>query len=342
MKFEVNKCPKCNTTQTLMFSNNPLTQGICFSCIKQTLKYDNMEHADFFCRTYNIPLVPELWIKLAEEVKDEVFQQYTEMILEDDEYKPNLAYGSSTKDIWSAVNKEWEKRKTLPSILDKIGPVKESYVERGHLKWGIQYTFYQLVKLDSIYTKTLKSNNITNPLQKEAVKTLCKLQVELDEAVAAKDVKAMKDISTAYANFAKQADLETMINETKTDDITTVAELYQYMEKKGFQFTYYTGAIRDEVDKTIQDFENTIRRLVLESTQIAPTLEQMIRDKQRSTEEEYAEKISDDDKLEEVLNMSLDDVVVEKESDDEVLDIDFTTDSEIDLNTGIKVIKKEG
>ena len=46
-------------------------------------------------------------------------------------------------------------------------------------------------------------------------------------------------------------------NETKTDDITTVAELYDYMEKSGFQFKFYDGYDRDEVDRTIKDIQDT-------------------------------------------------------------------------------------
>ena len=75
--------------------------------------------------------------------------------------------------------------------------MRESYLDRGHIKWGEQYTFEELLKLDSIYSRTLKANNITNPMQKEAVKTLCKLQIEMDEAIRAKDAKAIKDFSSA-------------------------------------------------------------------------------------------------------------------------------------------------
>lgn len=78
-----------------------------------------------------------------------------------------------------------------------MNSIRNSYVDRGRLKWGTQYTFEELVKLDSIYTKTLKANRITNPLQKEAVKTLCKLQIEMDEAIRAKDAKAIRDFSNA-------------------------------------------------------------------------------------------------------------------------------------------------
>ena len=76
-------------------------------------------------------------------------------------------------------------------------PIKESYITRGRLKWGEQYTFEEIIKLDSIYSRTLRANNITNPMQKEAVKTLCKLQIEMNEAIRAKDTAAIKNFSTA-------------------------------------------------------------------------------------------------------------------------------------------------
>lgn len=211
-------------------------------------------------------------------------------------------------------------------ILKKLEPIKESYIDRGRLKWGDQYTFEDIIKLDSMYSRTLKANNITNPLQKEAVKTLCKLHIEMDEAIRMKDAKAIKDFSSAYQTFAKQADLETMINETKTDDITTVAELYDYMEKQGFQFKFYDGFDRDEVDRTIKDIQDANRRLILEATGLQPILEDMIRQRQQTVEEEHAAKIAAEQSLAEMLEFSTEGESVETEDDSAALNIDFMED----------------
>lgn len=208
-------------------------------------------------------------------------------------------------------------------ILDKIPQVKESYITRGRLKWGEQYTFEELIKLDSIYSRTLKANNITNPLQKEAVKTLCKLQIELDEAIRAKDAKAIKDFSSAYSTFAKQADLETMINETKTSDITTVAELYQYMEDHGFQFKFYDNYTRDEVDQAIKDIQECNRKLILESTGLQPLLEEMARKRMESSEESRTEEALAQVPLQEILDFTPEDGPIDEEDDSEVLDQTF-------------------
>ena len=232
INYKIDICPRCGKRKQLMFSNNPLSGStICFDCINEQLDYNNIEHAEFFCRTYNLSWKPDLWLNLVTQYQQDTFKQYTDLILADTENQPNLSYSSSTKDLWIRTNKEWEKCRSFTQILNKLKPIRESYIERGHLKWGEQYTFEELIQLDSTYSRTLKANNVTNPLQKEAVKTLCKIHIEMNDAIRAKDAKAMKDYASSYAAFAKEANLEGMINDTKTEDITTVAELYDFMEK---------------------------------------------------------------------------------------------------------------
>ena len=331
MKFSIGTCPKCNKRKLLMYSNNPLSGNtICFDCINEQLDYNNIEHAEFFCRTYNLPWQPELWLDLSLSCGEKVFQEYTSLLLDDKANQPNLAYSSSTKDLWTRTNKEWEKCRSFNQILSKLKPIKDSYIERGRLKWGEQYTFEELIQLDSVYSRTLKANNITNPLQKEAVKTLCKINIEMNEAIRAKDAKSMKDYSTAYSTFAKQADLEGMINETKTDDITTVAELYDYMEKSGFQFKFYDGYDRDEVDRTIKDIQDTNRRLILESTGLQPLLEEMTRKQMETKEEEYTAQIVNQDgaTLQDLLNFKPEDGEIDTEDDESATQLEFSEPSE--------------
>ena len=326
MKFSIGTCPKCNKRKLLMYSNNPLSGNtICFDCINEQLDYNNIEHAEFFCRTYNLPWQPELWLDLSLSCGEKVFQEYTSLLLDDKANQPNLAYSSSTKDLWTRTNREWEKCRSFNQILSKLKPIKDSYIERGRLKWGEQYTFEELIQLDSVYSRTLKANNITNPLQKEAVKTLCKINIEMNEAIRAKDAKSMKDYSTAYSTFAKQADLEGMINETKTDDITTVAELYDYMEKSGFQFKFYDGYDRDEVDRTIKDIQDTNRRLILESTGLQPLLEEMTRKQMETKEEEYTAQIVNQDgaTLQDLLNFKPEDGEIDTEDDESATQLEF-------------------
>ena len=98
--FKYSKCPKCGRYDSLMYSNNPLSgDTICFTCIKENLDYKNLEHADFFCRTYNLPFDPNLWLDFVEHDGNNVFQEYTSVILTNQEDKQNLYYTSSTRDL---------------------------------------------------------------------------------------------------------------------------------------------------------------------------------------------------------------------------------------------------
>ena len=331
VNFKIDVCPHCGRKRPLMLSNNPLSgTTICFDCINTQLDSNNLEHAEFFCRTYNLPWQPELWINLLKTKDPSIFQTYTSLILDDTNNKPNLSYTSTTKDLWSRTNKEWEKCRSFTQILSKLAPIKDSYIERGRLKWGEQYTFEELIQLDSVYSRTLKANNITNPLQKEAVKTLCKIHIEMNEAIRAKDAKAMKDYATSYSTFAKEANLEGMINETKTDDITTVAELYDYMERQGFQFKFYDGFDRDEVDRTIKDIQDTNRRLILESTGLQPLLEEMAHQKMQTAEEEHAAQIVEQEgtTLKDLLNFKPEDGEIDTEDDTTALELEFSDDND--------------
>ena len=159
----------------------------------------------------------------------------------------------------------------------------------------------------------------------------------MDEAIRAKDVKSLKDLSTSYATFAKQADLEGMINETKTDDITTVAELYDYMEKNGFQFKFNDGFARDEVDRTVKDMQEYLRRLVLESTGLQPLLEEMMRKKMETAEEEKTAQLTSETTLQDMLNFNASDTEIDTEADEDVINETF----EEEQPTEVEIIRKE-
>lgn len=214
---------------------------------------------------------------------------------------------------------------------------------RGRLKWGDQYTFEELIQLDQLYTRTIKANNIISPMQKVAVKTLCQLQMKVNQAIRLEDSKALKEYSSAWSTFAKQANLEEMINEAKTEDITTVAEFFQYMEDQGFIFKYFQGDCKDEIDFAIKDIQDTNRRLILESTGLQAQLEEMIRQRTVSAEEEYAAKVMNDGVtaeggttgLQDLLNFKAEDAPIDIESDDEVLGLDFSENKEPSTATTI-------
>jgi hypothetical protein len=162
----------------------------------------------------------------------------------------------------------------------------------------------------------------------------------MDEAIRAKDAKAIKDFSSAWSTFAKQADLETMIQETKTDDITTVAELYDYMEKAGFRFKFYDGFDRDEVDYAIKEIQETNRQLVLEATGLQPLLEQLAKKRIEQAEEEHsiAATQAPGQTLQDMMEFMPEEDDIATENDETVTKYDFS--EEFDENDEEKVVIK--
>lgn len=351
INFHKGKCPKCGRVTELMFSNNPLNNAdnstICFSCINDNIDPKNLNQADFFCRTYNLPFDPEVWMEFTKTYdEEEIFRQYTSTVLENSEDHINLYYSTSTKDLWTKVNKEWEKSQSFTDILAKLSTVRESYMERSRMKWGQQYEFGQLIKLDTIYSRTLRSNRITNPMQKAAIQTLCKIQLEMDEAIQMKDAKAIKDFSSAWSTFAKQADLENMINETKTDDITTIAELYDYMERQQYKFKFFQGELKDEIDVAINDIQEANRKLILEATGLQTTLEEMIEQRMRSQEQAYTQEVTAQEgaTLEDLLNFTPEDAPIDTEDDSAATEMDFSEEENNtdDFTSNTIVVPKQG
>lgn len=325
MNFTKAKCSCCGKEKELMFSNNPIVSPICFDCINDNLNYENIEHAEFFCRSYNLPMNPQLWIKLAPIYKQDTFKEYSRLFFEDEQYQ-NLYYHESTGDIWSLINREWEKCRSQHQVFSRLETIKESYLERARMKWGPQYTYEQLISLDSVYSQVMKSCNITNAIQKKSLMLLCKIQAQMEQAISLDDSKTLKDLSSSYSSIAKTAGLEEMIEQTKTDDITTVAELYQYMEDQGFEFKYYKGDIKDEVDFCMKDIKDTLRQTVLDSVGIGSLLEQMIKRRETQQETIDAAEASDKISVDELLGLDPSEFGMEIEEEDDSVVRDFNFD----------------
>ena len=150
----------------------------------------------------------------------------------------------------------------------------------------------------------------------------------MDEAIRAKDAKAIRDFSNAWSTFAKQADLETMINETKTEDITTVAELYQFIEDSGRKLDFHLAFDRDEVDRTIKDLQDTQRKLILESTGLSSLLEEMMHKEIEKQEMAATKEATEETTLQDLINFEPSDGEVDVEDDEEALNMNFEEEEE--------------
>jgi len=263
MQLKTDKCPKCGKHNTILPSNNPLVQGVCVYCVTSSLDYGNLEHGDYFCRTYNLPFDPDRWVSLSTNYKEKTFEEYIKWVAA--ENKDTLYWDNPTSDLWKKLNDEWKLNTTHEELLSKIQPIKEGFLLRNRIKWGVNWSFEEIIMLESLFVNTLKAHDISNPMQIDAIKKACKMSVMLDRAIISQDSKEIKELSAAYSGFIKTANIDELIVASNNDVISTVAELCDFIEKNNFQMEYYDNVERDVVDATINDIKEYLRTLVSES-----------------------------------------------------------------------------
>lgn len=203
----------------------------------------------------------------------DVIKTYVKQYLHDN--KNNLYYQESTADVWKEANEEFQKVLEHKTLLESIAPIKQDFITRGQIKWG-NYTFTELIQLENLFNQTIDTFDINNPFQIESVKKACKLSVAIDRAIAGgDDTKDVSALISSYNAVLKTAKIEDMIDSANTDVIRNVSDLVQYLEENNFEFKYYDKVERDVVDKTINILKEHTTNLVLESTGLEATLNQI-------------------------------------------------------------------
>ena len=324
IEFKNGKCPKCGKLAEIIYSNNPLVPGICDKCISSSLDASDIKQADFYCRTYNIPFNPNDWITLYNKCGNGVFKNYTKQFLSSNE--DNLYYQPATKDWWYELNEEWAACQTFEQLLAKITPIKQKFIERNQVKWGSNYSFEEYVQLENLLISTLRANDVSNPMQIDAIKKACRISVELDKAIEAGDSKGIKELSSAYSTFTKTAQIDTVIESANSDVIATVADLADYIEKCGGKFTYYDNVDRDIVDKTIKDIQEYNRKLVSDSTGLGSTLEAITQSYRKSLEQQATNNA--------ISELTLEDIVNEQRAGNYAFDQELDNETLVDVPMG--------
>ena len=201
-------------------------------------------------------------MRMAEEYKGKTFIEYAKFVIQEGEYP------TETKENWEIADKEWKMLSTHEELIAKIKPIKDAYVLRNKIKWGSNYTFEELISLENLFVNTLSANNVTNPMQIDAIKKACKMSVALDRVILTGESKSINELSKAYQNFIKTAKIDEIITAASEDVVSTVADLVNYIEEQGYQFKYYDGVSRDIVDASLKDQQEFLRRLVLDNTSL--------------------------------------------------------------------------
>ena len=95
------------------------------------------------------------------------------------------------------------------------------------------------------------------------------------------------------------------------------------------------------VDNAIKDIQDSNRRLILESTGLQQTLEDMIKQRQEAQEKKFTDEITKKESLQDLLDFQAEDAEVETENDSDALSVDFTEENDASNNSPVVVKPKE-
>lgn len=329
MDFRFGTCPRTKTLSVLMSNrNNPMAEELSFEFIASIINIRDTHDAEKFCRTYNIPFMPDVWIKMADSipVPATMIKEYAAAMFDERNNALNGETGEYTDraDLtFEAINNLWAKTTKQRDILLRLKPLQDDFVARERINWGDQYDFNDLVKLSDLYIQSLKANSITNPIQKESLRTLLKIMIDINRAIVTKDTAELKSLTAAFSTMAKTAQLDNMIETTHTDELSTLAEIAQIVEDSGFEMPYYDGADRDAIDMAIHDIEESNARLVKTATGLGPQIEQMMAKYREEQEHGAAEAAESEIDISSLLAAYDTEQQVEEESDTLITDEDF-------------------
>lgn len=329
MNFTFATCPRTKTLSTLMSNrNNPLAQEVSFEYISTIINVHNIHDAEFFCRTYNIAFMPDVWIKMADSIPlpSKMIETYAAAMFDE---RNNALDGQTGEYVdrahltFEAINNLWAKTLKQRDILLRLKPLQDDFVARERINWGDQYDFNDLIKLSDLYIQSLKANSITNPIQKESLRVLLKTLIDINRAIVTKDTAELKSLTAAFSTMAKTAQLDNMIEDTHTDELSTLAEIAQIVEDSGFEMPYYDGADRDAIDIAIHDIEESNARLVKTATGLGPQIEQMMQ-KYREEQAQQADQAAQEEvDISSLLSAYETEQNIEEEPDDFITDMKF-------------------
>lgn len=292
-------------TRSPFFSNGRIP--FCKDCLKGYLRNRDFswEAVNKLCQYMDIPFVPREFENLKKKNGEDVFPIYAEFVL-------TLPHEGLD---WEVYDKEFRRLRELNLINQELPEIKEDELRRLKAFWGSNYTEEELRTLDNLYQGILASQNVIGALQVDQAKKLCKISLEIESCIRAKE--PFDKLLGSYDKIVKLAGF-TPKNVKNAGDFDSVGELFYWLEKKGWKNKYYDNVTKDIVDETIKNIQLYNRKLYTDETGIGDEIERRI----------------------EILNSTIEDSNLydnETEFDLDNYEVDCFTDSDEDIEFAAEV-----
>lgn len=163
------------------------------------------------------------------------------------------------------------------------------------LKWGRLYQVSEWVELEKMYTEMINSFDIQDADSKNTLILLCKTTLKANQAIDSGDIEGFQKLSKVAESLRKSAKFTAAQNkEQKSDFVDSVGELVVMCERDGFIPRFCTDIPQDKVDKTLQDMNNYVYKLVTQDLgfgqQIEDSLKKIQLQKEMNAAAEAAEE----------------------------------------------------
>ena len=166
-------------------------------------------------------------------------------------------------------------------------------------KWGKSYSLEDLVRMETLYQETADSFDVSNPNHKDYLKKICKASLQLDRALDYGDSDSAAKYSRMYDMLNKSAKFTAASNKVdKEEYIGSVGELVSICEKEGFIPRYHIDEKKDIVDKTLEDMNAYVKKLISNEMNLQDLIEasiQMIAAEEAKAKEEENNILEDED-----------------------------------------------
>lgn len=292
MKLTEKACNKCGKTAKVVETDNKLVGSICLDCISKAIDFNDVNDLKMLSETLKIAFNPNQFYlaQMNANTELEALESYFEYLQDKEDYDIDPKDGKVSN--FDKINEEWDAIKNYHSLLLAIPTFRKEFEERNRVKWGFEYSFEELIRLENLYTSTLKTYNIDDPVKRDAIKKAAVISMEIDNRIKEGDVKVIKDFTTAYQNLLKIAGIDQIANTAAEDGtIRTVSDLVAYVEKRGFKVQSDFVEKKDIVDMTLDNILENTKLIISEKTGVDVEMRDIVDKAQGFIEEEIAAEV---------------------------------------------------
>lgn len=262
-------CKEDKSLANFIGTRSPLLGGalpICRTCVGNYLKNKTEDErwnaANKLCQLADIPFIPEEFEKIYQaKGYNEAFGIYCS-IFRDQQY--------SSLD-WTMYNDAYNQLKEEERVEDALPEVKAAKRESLMKKWGPQYDDQQIEYLENLHEGIMSSVGVVSPMQEDQIIKLCKVSLIIEEKIRA-SMDIDKDLKS-YDSLTKLAGITTE-QMKEGNEFSSTGEVFAFLEKLGYKPKYYSGAVKDEVDKSMKDIQYWLRYLYINETGIAEDIKE--------------------------------------------------------------------